>query len=237
MTSEYSTTWFSTFMDSIPFSQTEAEAAFIVRHLPQPPYRSVLDLCCGTGRHARLLDGRGYDVTGVDRSTTALAEARHTSQSSITYFQRDMRDLASLDGSFDAVLCLWQSFGYFDASTNRDILRQICNKLHPAGRLILDIYHRSFFEQHQETRNHTVGERTITERKSMDGNRLKVHLSYDTAGEASDTFEWELFTPAEILDLATGYGLEPMVCCTGFNEDIPVSPDHPRMQFVLQAQS
>lgn len=33
---------------------------------------SVLDLACGSGRHARWLAGRGHRVTGVDRDAVAL---------------------------------------------------------------------------------------------------------------------------------------------------------------------
>src|SRR5712691_9282894 len=42
----------------------------------QPLVRRVLDLGCGTGGHAVLLAGRGYDVVGVDRSPEMLERAR-----------------------------------------------------------------------------------------------------------------------------------------------------------------
>src|SRR6266498_3666978 len=37
---------------------------------------SVLDLGCGTGNHSLLLDQRGYEVVGVDRSASMLDHAR-----------------------------------------------------------------------------------------------------------------------------------------------------------------
>jgi SAM-dependent methyltransferase len=42
----------------------------------RPGASSVLDLGCGTGRHALLLAESGYRVTGVDRSPSMLAAAR-----------------------------------------------------------------------------------------------------------------------------------------------------------------
>jgi SAM-dependent methyltransferase len=39
---------------------------------------SVLDLCCGPGRHSIELARRGFQVTGVDRSPFLLAKARAT---------------------------------------------------------------------------------------------------------------------------------------------------------------
>jgi len=37
------------------------------------PWGQVLDVACGEGRHARWLAQRGFTVTGVDRSSQALA--------------------------------------------------------------------------------------------------------------------------------------------------------------------
>ncbi len=72
---------------------------------------------------------RGYDVTGLDRDQVALAVARERAAAlgvSIHLVEGDMRDLAaSVAGPFDVCVCLWQSFGYFDAATNEDILRQM----------------------------------------------------------------------------------------------------------------
>ncbi len=71
----YSPGWFETFLLTYSPVQTEAEIAFISRHLPLPAYRNVLDLCCGTGRHSIPLAGLDYQVTGVDLNPHALAEA------------------------------------------------------------------------------------------------------------------------------------------------------------------
>src|SRR4051812_7343072 len=47
--------------------------SLIERH--HPGARAVLDLGCGTGRHALLLAENGYRMTGVDRSPEMLATA------------------------------------------------------------------------------------------------------------------------------------------------------------------
>src|SRR3982751_1143036 len=107
---EYSPTWYELFLQPITPEQTEREAAFVARWLPLPAYTSVLDLCCGPGRHARVLAERGYRITGVDTNVAALAAARRVSDAAITYIQHDMRRLAELPGEFDAIICLWQSF-------------------------------------------------------------------------------------------------------------------------------
>ena len=47
---------------------------WVVRHAQSIPARGkVLDLACGSGRHARFLAGLGYPVLAVDRDAEALA--------------------------------------------------------------------------------------------------------------------------------------------------------------------
>ena len=69
----YSHTWFETFLRSIPESQTDAEAAFLLRRLPSSQFPRVFDVCCGAGRHAVRLARAGYQVTGLDRDSDVLS--------------------------------------------------------------------------------------------------------------------------------------------------------------------
>ena len=120
--------------------ESTAQADRIERFLTLEPGSSVLDVPCGEGRIARQLAGRGYRVTGVDRSPALLELAERTAAAAgldITWEQRDMRDLP-WDGTFDAVVCWWGSFGYFDEAGNASFLEATARVLKPGGRLILD---------------------------------------------------------------------------------------------------
>lgn len=60
-----------------PFTDNTArEVDFILEELDLPPGGHILDVGCGTGRHAVLLAQRGYQVTGVDLSSSMLDEAK-----------------------------------------------------------------------------------------------------------------------------------------------------------------
>lgn len=146
----YSSAWFRTFLKTVPVEQTEREVGFLRRVLPLPEYRLLVDLCCGEGRHTVALAKAGYDVTGVDLDAAALNIARRESvDRRVTFLRADMRDLRAVPAGGDAVICMWQSFGYFDADQNLAVLHGIRDLLRPRGRLVLDIYHRDFFEAHQ----------------------------------------------------------------------------------------
>lgn len=233
MINSYSPTWFSLFLDSIQPNQTETEINFLTRHLPNPPDAAILDICCGSGRHANLLAARGYQVTGIDLDRTAIEKARQQATGRVVYRQLDMRHLAELAGSFDAAFCLWQSFGYFDEATNIDILEQISGQLKPQGRLILDVYHRGFFEKHQGRHTFERSGLKITETKFMSGHRLTVRLDYDHL-DAPDRFEWQLYTPAEFRAIAEPLGLACLVVCANFDERQEASETIPRMQLVFE---
>ena len=63
--------------DSEPFTEgTAGECDFIEEEIGRNKATRILDVGCGTGRHAIELARRGYDITGVDRSDSMLNRAR-----------------------------------------------------------------------------------------------------------------------------------------------------------------
>ncbi len=234
MVNTYSRVWFELFLETRPY--TAQEIAFVVRHLPTPPYRKVLDLCCGEGRHTNILARKGYEMVGIDLDAEALSIARRESVGTITYLQQDMRELERIAGRFDAILSLWQSFGYFDETTNRSVLRQVSEKLPPGGRFILDIYNREYWLRNQGVRQIERKGVKIRAENRMMGNRLRSSLEYD-GGLGFDTFEWQLYTLDEIIAVGREFGLFVLLTCTEFDEAKPVAPDKPMMQIVFEKQS
>jgi len=94
----------------------------------------VLDVPCGTGRIAKRLVGRGFDVVGVDSTDRFLDEAR---AAGLVVERADMRELPFED-AFDVALCMWGSFGYFDDEGNLAQARAACRALRPGGRYLID---------------------------------------------------------------------------------------------------
>lgn len=227
----YSRTWFELFLETRPYTQSETD--FVIRHLPNPPYQRILDVCCGQGRHTNLLAKAGYKLVGVDLDEQALAIARQGANHNVRYIQQDMRQLDKLEETFDAVVCLWQSFGYFDDVTNEAVLRQMSSMLHPKGRLILDIYNRAYWQNNQGPRLFERKGIQIEATNTMTGNRLTCQLDYG-AGQASERFNWQLYSLAEIAGLAAKYGLQQVLSCVEGDEARPVNAGNPQMQIVFE---
>ena len=219
--------------DPVPADRLESEVAFAARQMPRPSFRRLLDLCCGTGRHARRLATRGYEVLGVDLSHTVLAEAARDRTARASYACMDMRRLALRRSSVDGVLVLWQSFGYGDDTENAAILRAIAAALRQGGRLLLDIYNPAFFHENTGTRAFERAGRKVLETKTLAGERLTVHLRYEGSGD-EDVFSWRLYSPDEAASLAAAADLNLLLACADFDERLGPSAALPRMQLVFE---
>jgi SAM-dependent methyltransferase len=113
-----------------------------------PGATSVLDLGCGTGRHAIKFAEKGYYVVGVDRSPDMIAKAHDNRQQvlpqvreRLTFERRDIRDLG-LDRQFDIVVALFHVVSY--QISNDDLIaafRSAKTHLKPNGLFIFDCWY------------------------------------------------------------------------------------------------
>jgi SAM-dependent methyltransferase len=110
--------------------------------LTKPAGKSVLDLCCGPGRCTIALAKKGFLVTGVDRTKCLLDKARVKASAAhvkIEWIRKDMRDFVR-PNSFDLVLSMFTSFGYFDdKSEDVMVLENMCTSLQPGGACLIEV--------------------------------------------------------------------------------------------------
>jgi SAM-dependent methyltransferase len=117
------------------------EVRFLWRALGLAKGSRVLDVACGTGRHAVRLARRGASVLGVDVTPAYLAEARRAARGlpNARFLRADMRRV-SRRAEFDAAINLWTSFGYFeDPADDLKTLRAVARALKPGGLFLIDI--------------------------------------------------------------------------------------------------
>ena len=99
----------------------------------------VLDLACGSGRYMSSADKRGMKTWGVDLSEFLLSEAVAREGLAGRLARGDMRRLPFCGESFDAVLNMFTSFGYFEADMdNLLVVREISRVLEQGGLLLFD---------------------------------------------------------------------------------------------------
>jgi SAM-dependent methyltransferase len=126
----------------------EAEARFAHDRLDQfaqGSSRRVVDLACGTGRHALALERLGHEVVGVDHSPSMIEVARRRAASARAAVRFQLGDLAHLDVSgapFDAATCLFDSIGY--VGSNEGLLRTFAGihaTVRPGGLFVFEFWH------------------------------------------------------------------------------------------------
>jgi SAM-dependent methyltransferase len=109
------------------------------------PIHQILNLGCGTGRHDLLLAGRGYRVTGIDRSAPMLAKARalaaQHSDLPLSFLQGDVREL-NLGTSFDLALSLFHVMSYQTSDEDLErAFRTAATHLHAGDLFVFDFWY------------------------------------------------------------------------------------------------
>ena len=177
---------------------TFSEVTMFEERLGLSKHDTILDLCCGQGRHSLELARRGYKhVFGLDQShylvqrakTSAKKEGLHPS------FQKgDARKIPFPVDHFDAVMIPGNSFGYFETlNDDLKVLKEVSRVLKPSSKLLLDITDGEHLKKCYQPRSwewidkqfFVVRERSL----SADGRLLSREIITDvTRGVLDDRF-------------------------------------------------
>ena len=108
--------------------------------------RRAIDLGCGTGTQSIYLAQRGFTVTGVDSSPTALQKARQKAAAAGVDAEFVLRDITRLDGlagPFDIALDIGCLHGLNPSSRQR-CAEELSRLMPPGGTLLIWGGERSF---------------------------------------------------------------------------------------------
>lgn len=172
-----------------------------------PEARTVLDVACGTGEHARILARRhGYRVDGLDIEPEFVRLARQKHPEG-RFVCGDMTDF-DLGRRYDVVLCLFSSIGYVKTLENVErTLRQFREHLAAGGVVVVEPWIEPAAWQSGRVFMHTAESEDVTVcRMSHSGQRdrtsvLEFHylIGRDEGIEhIAETHELGLFTRAEL---------------------------------------
>ena len=199
------------------YATEAARIASLVKRL-LPDGRSILDVGCGTGEHARhLMATHGYVVDGLDIDPALLAVARRKLPDA-RFFQADMAAF-DLGRRYDVVMCLFSSIGYLvDLERVTAALRCFRRHLADDGAVVVEPWLTPdvFKTASTDSRLAEVGGARIerTSRTSVEGRLSTVVFSYrieDASGVrlAEEVHRLGLFTVEEMLACFRSAGLAP----------------------------
>ncbi len=126
---------------------TLREVDFLHEELKLAPNCSILDVGCGTGRHAIELAKRGFAVTGLDLSSGMLARAASAARSAgveVEWIHADATKF-SLLRRYDAAICLCEgAFGLLGAGDDSieqplSILYNVSRSLKPQAKAMFTV--------------------------------------------------------------------------------------------------
>jgi SAM-dependent methyltransferase len=182
---------------------TEQEVRFLLELLDLPSGARVLDVGCGTGRHAVGLAGAGLAVTGVDVSRKFLqiaAERAREAGVKAAFFAVDARQMP-FDDEFDAVISICQgAFGLMGKDDSL-VLRRMMESARRGAPVVLTAFNALFAALNPPANSHLdVDEGIVHERAQI----------RDEDGVEHEVDLWTgVYTPRELRLLAIGVGLAP----------------------------
>jgi len=137
---------------------TKTEVDLFSEILKLSPGEKILDLCCGQGRHSLELTRRDFrDVEGLDRSHYLIQKAKTSAKKeslSVKFREGDARKLPYLPDTFDVVMILGNSFGYFETIQNDlEVLKEVLRVLKPWGRVLVDIADGEYLRKNFQPRS------------------------------------------------------------------------------------
>lgn len=120
----------------------ERETPFYRRLFERIGVQRVLDVACGTGRHARMFHSWGLTVEGADVSPEMLAHCRSQAERSdrLRWVQRSFDQPAAAGDPFDAAICVGNSLAIApDLKTVAEVLRAMTASVRPGGALVIQV--------------------------------------------------------------------------------------------------
>lgn len=149
-----------------------------------PKTKDILELGCGTGKHADLLSKKGLNVHGIDISEEMLCQARNFTKEGVSFDIGDVRKYR-INKKFDLVLSLFHVASY--QVTNQDLkeyFETAATHLNQGGVFIFDVwYGPAVLNQKPENRTKNLEDEVIKITRNatpvINYNQNTVDVNYD----------------------------------------------------------
>jgi len=202
----------------------------------------VLDLCCGTARHAIAMAQLGYRVVGLDLSSDLLDyAASHECEVDVSLVRGDMRELPFARASLAGAVNWFTSFGYFlEEADNVRVARELSRVIAPGGFLLWDHinppYLRATFSMVDQRRLEDGSLVRATRHLTSDGKRVekRVHLHRPDGSERIFQESVRLYESADATEMWRDAGFETMQQLGDYRANAPLNENSPRQILLLR---
>ena len=190
--------------------------------------KTILDLGCGTGNHAKILSEKGYSVSGIDISSDMVDVAKSKNIKNAEFFVQDMSNF-NLNKKFDAIICMFASLGYLNKNEQiESALGCIKNHLRPGGLFIMHCWNGLGvlnLKPEARTREIDDGEIRVSRKSTSDLDSFNhvVYVNFDIEVKKKDGTEHfkekhpvRFFFPQELKKYYSESGFEILEFCDGF---------------------
>lgn len=219
---------------------TLGEVDFIEQEINFDKTKRILDIGCGTGRHAIELAKRGYSVTGIDLSRAQLNRAGEKAKKAdvtIDFLRADARHLEFCN-EFDLVIMICEgAFPLMETDEmNFKILENARKALKPKGKLILTTLSALFPLNHsteQFLNEHGLDSKDYNFDLLTLRETSKVQFTDDSGNKKTITCNDRYYMPSEISWYLQSLGFRDIgifSCKLGqFNRHDPLTKDDHEM--------
>jgi len=194
-------------------ADAEDHIKLILDNVSIPGDARILDMACGSGRHAILLARKKYNVTAVDLSENLLSIAKQTAEEdnlTINFVHLDIRNFSSII-IYDLILNLFTSFGYFETDEeNFSILKKAYDLLKINGYFVLDFFNSEFLINNLvEFSKEVIDNGVIFQQRSIKDSRIVKKILIDKKDEPSEYEESvRMFSKDELTNELTNIGFD-----------------------------
>lgn len=211
----------------------------------------IVDLACGTGRHAIHLAKMGFRVAGSDISAQMVAVAKaaiDTARLDVPLFVQPLQSCGRIKGQFDVALAMFSSLGYLQSREDLSAaLSGVQSLLMTGGLLIFDVWNGlATLKEYSPVRVKRVSGASSSvlrvSRTTLDALRQIANVNFEFVVmpqgrppvEFTEQHLVRFYLPREMTDILESSGFQVLLQCPFMDAGRALEPSDWNMTFVAR---